>query len=123
MFPSEPGATAVLLLAVGVLLALSALSPRATLGTGLPLALVFLGVGILAGREVGGIAFDDVPLAYRMGTAALALILFDGGLNTPWSVVKRGLRPAGLLASFGVGATAVLVAVAARFFGLPWGQA
>jgi cell volume regulation protein A len=123
MLPSEPGSTAVLLLAIGVLLALSALSTRATLRTGLPIALVFLGVGILAGRQVGGIAFDDVELAYRLGTAALALILFDGGLNTPWGVVQRSLRPAALLATVGVGATAVLVALAGRFLGLPWGQA
>jgi len=122
MFPSEPGATAVLLLVVGVLLALSALSTRATLRTGVPIALLFLGVGMLA-RQVGRIAFDDFGLAYRMGTAALALILFDGGLNTPSSVIKGGIRPAALLASVGVGVTAVLVAVAARAFGLPWPQA
>jgi cell volume regulation protein A len=117
---SEPVATAILLLAVGVLLALAALSTRATGRTGLPIALVFLVVGILAGREFGGIDFDDFPLAYRLGTAALVLILFDGGLNTPSSVLKEGLRPAALLATVGVAITAVLVAVVARVLGLAW---
>src|SRR3954452_380734 len=114
---SEPTATAVLLLAMGVLLALSALSTRATGRTGLPIALVFLAVGILGGRAFGKVGFDDFPLAYRLGTTALVLILFDGGLNTPLAVVKQGLRPAAVLASIGVAATAVLVAVAARALG------
>jgi cell volume regulation protein A len=117
---SEPIATAILLLAVGVLLALAALSTRATGRTGLPIALVFLAVGILAGRQFGGIDFDDFGLAYRLGTAALVLILFDGGLNTPSSVLKEGVRPAALLATAGVALTAVLVAVAARALGLGW---
>jgi cell volume regulation protein A len=120
---SEPTATAVLLLAMGVLLALSALSTRATGRTGLPIALVFLAVGILAGRAFGKVGFDDFPLAYRLGTTALVLILFDGGLNTPLAVVKQGLRPAAVLASIGVAATAVLVAVAARALGLDWPRA
>src|SRR3954468_23813654 len=99
---TEPAGTAILLLAIGVLLALAALSTRATRRTGLPIALLFLGVGILAGRQFGGIAFDDFGFAYRIGTSALVLILFDGGLNTPLAVVKRGVRPAALLASVGV---------------------
>jgi cell volume regulation protein A len=120
---SEPTATAVLLLAIGLLLALSALSSRATRRTGLPITLVFLAVGILAGRRFGGLVFDDFGLAYRLGTVALALILFDGGLNTPLAVVKQWARPAALLASVGVAATAVLVAVAGRALGFAWPQA
>src|SRR5215471_11074128 len=123
MGASEPAATAVLLLAVGVLLALAALSTRATRRTGLPVALVFLGVGILSGHQFAGLEFDDFHLAYRLGTVALVLILFDGGLNTPSSALARGARPAALLATVGVAATAVLVAVAARACGLDWPQA
>jgi cell volume regulation protein A len=46
-------------------------------------ALVFLLVGMLAGENgPGGIKFDDVGVAYTVGSIALALILFDGGLRT-----------------------------------------
>ena len=123
MRASEPSATAVLLLAVGVLLALAVLSTRATRRAGLPVALVFLVVGLAAGRQLTGLGLDDYRLAYRLGTVALVLILFDGGLNTPASALARGARPAAVLASIGVAATAVLVAVAARACGLAWPQA
>ena len=47
---------------------------------GAPLLLVFLGVGMLAGREgLGGITFDSFEVAYGIGSVALAIILFDGG--------------------------------------------
>jgi cell volume regulation protein A len=54
---------------------------------------------------------------------ALALILFDGGLNTPLAAVRRAAAPAGLLATAGVAGTAVLVAVAAQWLGLDWPEA
>src|SRR5262249_41773292 len=122
MPPSEPGATAVLLLAIGVLLALAALSTKATGRTGLPIALVFLAVGMGAGPR-GRVDLRGVSFPYREGTAALVLILFDGGLNTHVSTVKRGVRPAALLASLGVAATALLVAVGGRVLGLDWPEA
>ena len=87
---SEPAATALLLTICGVLLAVSVLSSRASQGIGVPIALFFLVVGILAGSEgIGGIPFSDYRLAFRMGSVALALILFDGGLNTPLEAVRR----------------------------------
>jgi cell volume regulation protein A len=50
---------------------------------GAPLLLVFLGLGILAGEEgPGGILFHDFHAAYLIGSVALAIILFDGGLRT-----------------------------------------
>lgn len=104
----------------GLLLLLSVLSSRAAERTGLPLSLLFLGVGMLAGSEgLGHIAFDDYALAYRLGSLALALILFDGGLNTPLTSVRAVLGPAGVLATFGVLLTAVLLATGGVLLGLP----
>jgi cell volume regulation protein A len=118
---SEPAATAVLLSICGVLLAVSVLSSRASQRIGVPIALFFLGVGILAGSEgIGGIPFDDFRMAFRMGTLALALILFDGGLNTSVEVIRRVWAPAGVLASVGVVLIAGLVAGVAWLAGLPW---
>ncbi len=117
----EPAATALLFTTLGVLLVASALFSRASERVGVPVALVFLLVGVLAGGEgVGGIPFDDYGVAYRLGTAALVLILFDGGFNTPASAVRRVAAPAAVLATVGVVGTAALLAVGAHALGLGW---
>jgi cell volume regulation protein A len=118
---AEPGATALLLATLGLLLLLSIAFSRATARVPVPLAFVFVMVGILAGSEgFGRIAFTDYGFAFRLGTMALALILFDGGLNTPMSAVRKGAGAAGMLATVGVVATAALVAVVAHAMGFPW---
>ena len=118
---SEPAATAILLTICGILLLVSVLSSRASQRIGVPIALFFLLVGMLAGSEgIGGIPFADYRLAFRIGVVALALILFDGGLNTPLDVVRRVGVPAGVLGSLGVLLVAGLVALVARLGGLPW---
>lgn len=104
----------------GVLLILSVLSSRAAERTGLPLSLLFLGVGMLAGSEgFGWISFEDYEFAFKLGTLALALILFDGGLNTPVDTVRRVLGPSGTLATLGVVLTAGLLAGGGYLLGLP----
>ena len=124
MITHEPEATALLLTTCGLLLAISVLFSRASQRFGVPIALLFLGVGMLAGSEgIGGIAFNDYQFAFRIGVLALALILFDGGLNTPLDAVRRAVGPAGVLATIGVAGTATLVAVGAHYLGLGWGEA
>jgi cell volume regulation protein A len=121
MYTQEPEATALLLATCGLLLGVSVAFSRASQRTGVPIALLFLIVGMLAGSEgVGGIYFDDYHFAFRVGVLALALILFDGGLNTPLSAVRRAAAPAGILATAGVAGTAVLVASGAHLLGLGW---
>jgi len=118
---SEPHATALLLAAFAVLVGASVILSRASGRFGLPVMLVFLGFGMLAGSEgVGRIPFEDYGAAYRLGTIALVLILFDGGLNTPLEALRRFAAPAGLLASVGVVLTALLVAVLAHGLGHAW---
>ena len=118
---AEPATTAWVLLAVGLLMAVSVLFSRVSARFGVPVFLVFLGIGMLAGSEgIGGIYFDDYRLAFRLGTLGLALILFDGGLNTQLSTLRRTAAPAGVLATAGVVATAGLVALGARLLGLSW---
>ncbi|MBV8169728.1 MAG: potassium/proton antiporter [Alphaproteobacteria bacterium] len=91
---------------------------------GAPLLLVFLGLGMLAGEDgPGGIAFDDFQAAYLIGSIALAVILFDGGLRAERDAVRRALGPALMLATVGVLITAGLVGlVAAPLFGVSWTQ-
>lgn len=123
-FSAEPASTALLLVVGGALLMLSVLLSRVATGTGIPVVLIFLLVGMLAGSEgIGGIEFADYELAFRIGTAALAVILFDGGLNTSRDLIRRALAPAAALATIGVAGTATVVAAGAWLLGLGWGEA
>ncbi len=124
MNAAEPNATALLLTTCGLLLAVSVVFSRASQRAGVPIALLFLVVGMLAGSEgLGRIAFDDYRFAFRLGAIALALILFDGGLSTPVGAVRKVWAPAGLLATLGVVLVSGLVAAAGRLFGLDWSEA
>jgi potassium/hydrogen antiporter len=121
---SEPFATALLLAVAGLLMGASVLFSRASNRIGVSIVLLFLCIGMLAGSEgIGGIAFEDYGFAFRLGSLALALILFDGGLNTPLSALRRTWAPAGALATVGVVLTALLIAVPAHWWGLSWPQA
>jgi cell volume regulation protein A len=120
----EPFTLALALAVAGVLLAFCVLLSRASGRFGVPVALAFLAIGMLAGVDgVGGIAFDDYRLAYRIGTVALVVILFDGGLNTSWRATKPVLAPAAVLATIGVVLTAAVTALAAWGLGLQAGAA
>src|SRR5262249_8464496 len=71
-----------------------------------------------------GIKFEDVRLAYTIGSVALALILFDGGLRTRYQTFRSVIGPAGLLATVGVLLTAALTAPAAGYaLTLGWPEA
>src|SRR5690348_1365028 len=82
---------------------------------GLPSLLLFLGLGVLLGEDVLGIQFSNTQLAQDLGTAALAVILVEGGLTTRWSEVRSVLAPAGVLGSVGVGISTVVTAAGAHF--------
>jgi potassium/hydrogen antiporter len=123
MWSSEPLGTALLLAVIGLLLAVSAVFSRAS-RLGIPIILVFLLIGVLAGSEgIGGIEFEDYHLAFRVGVVALVLILFDGGLNTPRRLLREVAGPAVTLATLGVVGTALLVGVGARVIGFGWAEA
>ncbi|HKD30770.1 MAG TPA: cation:proton antiporter, partial [Xanthobacteraceae bacterium] len=98
------------------------LSSLVALRFGAPLLLVFLLVGMLAGESgPGGIKFDDVRTTYLVGSVALALILFDGGLRTRFAAFRSVLTPSLMLATVGVLLTAALTAPVVRFLlGFDW---
>lgn len=121
---TEFSTTALLLTIFGLLLVASAALSRGLERAGLPVALLFLGLGMLAGEEgVGGLPFEDYRFSFVVGTIALVFIVFDGGFNTTYASIKEGLRPALLLATVGVLLTAGLTAVFARAIGLSWTEA
>lgn len=104
-----------------VLILLGIVSSKVSTRLGLPVLVLFLFVGMLAGeRGIGGIAFDNPDIAHALGTVALMMILYDGGLQTPFSSVKAVWKPATLLATVGVLVTALVTGLAASWFlGLP----
>ncbi|HHW09932.1 MAG TPA: potassium/proton antiporter [Firmicutes bacterium] len=99
-----------LLFAAGLLIFASVATSKLAGRLGVPVLLIFMLVGILAGSEgPGGFYFDDAWLAQLMGTIALAIILFAGGMSTDWNYVKPVFGPAVVLATAGVAATAGLM--------------
>jgi cell volume regulation protein A len=111
---------------LGSLLVLAGiLSSLIALRFGAPLLLVFLLVGMLAGEGgPGGLKFDDVRTTYTVGSVALALILFDGGLRTRFATFRNVLAPSVALATVGVLITTLLTAPVAKFvLGIGWVQA
>ena len=85
-----------------------------------PGLLLFLGLGMLAGSEgIGGIHFNNAELARTLGTIALVLIIFEGGLTAGWSEIRPVLGTAASLGTIGTAVTAVIAGVAAKLlFGL-----
>ena len=118
---AEPAGIASLLALAGVLMALSVALSRAAGRVRLPVQLLLLALGVTAGAEgLGRIVSADYAFAYRIGTTALVLILFDGGLNTPASAFRAVLGPSAVLATVGVVLTAAMVGVGAHLLGIPW---
>ena len=104
------------LLVSSVLLLLSILAWKVSNRLGIPALLLFLGIGMLAGSDgPGGIYFDNALVAQSVGVIALAFILFAGGLDTEWKVVRPALGGALALSTIGVLLTAAIVAVFSVF--------
>jgi cell volume regulation protein A len=109
-----------LILLGGVLLLTGILSSKFSTRLGLPVLVLFLALGMAAGEDGLGLEFDSFVTAHAIGTLALAVILFDGGLQTRLPAIRAVWKPAALLATIGVFVTALVTGFAAsRILGMP----
>jgi NhaP-type Na+/H+ and K+/H+ antiporter len=101
-----------LILLGGALGLLSIIAGLISRRVGAPMLLVFLALGMLAGEDgLLGIPYDDFTSAYLIGSVALAVILLEGGLKTPVSMLRLAFWPAAVLATIGVALTAAILGV------------
>src|SRR6476619_3942468 len=111
----------VALFAGGVALLASIIATRIASRVGFPSLLLFLAVGVVLGESVLGIRFDNAQLAQDLGTAALGVILVEGGLTTRFSEIRNVLTPAAILAIVGVVVSTVVTAAGAHLLlGVDW---
>ncbi|MCJ8238287.1 potassium/proton antiporter [Peteryoungia algae] len=93
---------------------LAAFSSLIAFRFGAPLLLLFLTIGLGAGVDGLGIEFSNFPLAYVVGSLALAVVLFDSGYGTSLQSFRLSAAPALTLATFGVLLTTFLLGLAAH---------
>jgi cell volume regulation protein A len=109
------------LLIGGAVVLASIAATRLATRAGLPSLLLFLAVGVAVGEDGLGLIFDDVNLARDLGTAALAIILVEGGLTTRFGEIRQVLAPAAVLATLGVAVSMVVTAAGAHLLlGMDW---
>lgn len=100
------------LFGISILFFLSILAGKAGYKFGVPALLLFLGVGMLFGRDGFGIEFDNIELAQTIGTVALCIILFSGGMDTKIDDIKPIAKQGVTLATVGVLLTAIFTGLA-----------
>lgn len=106
----------VILIVVSLLFLVSVVVSKVSERFGIPILLLFLAIGILAGSEgIGGIYFDDPSLTQYISIPALVIILFSGGLDTHWKSIRPVFKEGMVLATLGVVLTAACFGAIAYF--------
>src|SRR5690554_5169298 len=103
------------LLVLSILFFLSILADKAGYKFGVPALLFFLAVGMLFGSDGFGIEFENIQLAQAIGSVALCIILFSGGMDTKLGDIKPIIPQGVILATLGVFLTAVSTGIAIWF--------
>ena len=96
-----------ILLSASALFFISMLVGKAGHKFGIPVLLLFLGVGMVFGQDGFGLDFQNIQTAQIIGTVALSIILFSGGLDTKFREIRPVIFPGIVLATAGVILTAL----------------
>lgn len=102
----------IFLLTLSILFFISILAQKAGHRFGVPALLLFLAVGMVFGTDGLGIAFDNIEIAQTIGSVALCIILFSGGMDTKLDDIKPILPQGVILATVGVLLTALFTGLA-----------
>lgn len=101
-----------ILLVGSLLLFISIIVGKTSYKFGVPVLLLFLGIGMIVGSDgIGNIHFDDPKIAQFIGVVSLNFILFSGGFDTSWTSVKPILKEGMVLSTLGVLLTALTLGV------------
>jgi cell volume regulation protein A len=111
-----------LILLLSLLLLLGVITTKFSTKIGVPALVLFIGLGMVMGSDgLNIIYFSDVKIAQVIGIIALVIILFEGGLKTKWSSVKKVAAPSLSLATIGVLITTSITALGAKvIFDMDW---
>jgi cell volume regulation protein A len=90
------------LLFLSILFLISLLATKAGSRFGVPVLLLFLSIGMLFGTDGLGFEFQNYHVAQTIGTVALCIILFSGGLDTKYQDIKPVAGQGIILATLGV---------------------
>ena len=91
---------------LSILLFTSILASKVSSKIGVPMLLLFLGIGLVAGQEI---KFESMETTSLIGELALVFILFSGGLDTKFRDIRPVLTQGIILSSLGVLLTAALL--------------
>lgn len=75
---------------------------------GVPVLLLFLIIGMIAGKDGIGIEFESPAAAQFIGVISLSIILFSGGMDTKIEEIRPVVKQGVLLATIGVLLTTLL---------------
>ncbi|MCF0188378.1 MAG: potassium/proton antiporter [Bacteroidaceae bacterium] len=98
-----------LMIAFALSLFISILVTKAGAKYGIPTLVLFLGVGILFGKDgLFGIEFEDYKYVQDIGSIALCIILFGGGMGTQFKNIRPVIAPGVALATVAVVITTLI---------------
>lgn len=97
-----------IMLGLSFLFFISIVASKAGFRYGVPVLLLFLVIGMLSGSDSLGIQFENFHVAQVIGTLALCMILFSGGLDTNIKDIQPVMAPGIVLATAGVFLTALI---------------
>ncbi|WP_119977312.1 potassium/proton antiporter [Shewanella algidipiscicola] len=101
----------IILLGIAALIAVGILLHHPSKTFGLPSLLIFMGVGLALGNGEFNFVYDNLAVTSMVGGVALNVIVFVGGINTSTESIKLAYKEGGVLATFGVVLTTLLLAL------------